>query len=261
MGRHSGSHHSSSSHHSGSHHRSSSHHSGSHHRSSSSYSSGGSSGSSYHYSRSRTSTYRYRASDNRYYSDNEIPVTAVRYGGTWYDRIGHTESYGIDMDDPYVTEHYDKTKVSWFYRLTNTSPGKVILLFYLFGFSLVIAFGLASSNLMYELLIPIFENIDMTDLAFYVVDEGIYYSQFVAAICYMIGVPVITFKKCIRSREYELGFVKQMLVHYNKLEEVGAVEYLTVCPGCGAAVDNRFNGAPAKYCDYCGRSLRADDNR
>ena len=248
MGKHSGSHHSSSRSHSGSHHRSSRSHRGSHHSSSGS--------GSHSFSRTKTSTYKYRAAKHRYYSEDSIPESAVRHGGTWYHK--ESEQFGIDMDDPYVEEHYDERKTSWFYRQTNKSPIAIIIIFYIFFFSAAFVFGVASSNVFYESLIPIFENADMTDLAFFIADNTIYYVQYVLAFGYTASVPVLTIRKCIKSKEYDLGFVKQMLIYYNKLDEDYAVKYLDECPGCGA-ITNKNHSGPIRYCEYCGRSLRADD--
>lgn len=248
MGRHSGSHHSSSGHHSGSHHSSSSHHSGGHHRS------GSSGGHSTHYNHTRTSHYRYRSSAG-YYSNESIPANARKYNGTWYDANNYN-GYDINMDDPYVIEHYDPTKTSKLFKLIKKNPIWLIACFYAFFFSIPMVFGICSSNVLYELVIPLFENADMTDLAFTIFDNGLYYIQFVPAWLWTIGAPVLTIRGIKKSREYECNFAKEVVDYYEKQAKLEEIEYYAVCPSCGASAGD--GEKKVKFCPYCGQNLRVD---
>lgn len=260
MGRHSGSHHSSSRSHSGGHHRSSRSHSGGHHRSSrSSYgSSGNSSTHSAHYSKTRTKQYKYRSSCGGYYAAEDIPSSAKQYNGTWYSENGTLIEYDLNMDDPYVQERYDETKVTKLYRWCNISGIRYILLFYLFFFSLPVVWGICGSNILYELVIPIFENADMTDTAFNIIDDGLYNIQFIPGWLWTIGAPILTIKGFKKSKKYEQGLAKEIVDHYDAVAEMNSADYLSTCPGCGAAVTPNENGDKIKFCPYCGQNLRAD---
>lgn len=249
MASHRGSHHSSSHSHSGSHHSSSRSHSGSHRRSSTS---GGGSYTSRTYSSRKTSKYRYKASSRQYYSDDDIPSSAVQYNGNWYKTSGACE-YGLNMDDDYVKEHYDASKTSFLFKQGKKQPLLLIMWGYLFFFSIPLLFGLAGANIFYELFIPLFENANMTDMAFYIADEFIYYVQFLVPAVWLFAVPVMAIKKYRKSKEYERGLAIEAIDYYNQLSS-----YYNVCPYCGASA-KPSGDKPVCYCEYCGRSLKKED--
>lgn len=249
---HSGSHHSSGrSSHSGSHHSSGSSHSGSHH------SSGGGSTRSSHYSRTYSSHYHYRSSSGSgYYSDDEIPSSATVYNGSWYYKNGELFQYDINMDDEFVKANYDYSKTNWLTKLLKKSDSLFIVGFYLYGWFAVVLGILWSSNVLYEALCPFIENAILTDNVFYTLDDFLYYGQCIPFFLWLITVPVFTIRSVKRLTEYEKNFVIEVIKHYQKIEVEEEEECYSICPSCGASVNESTSTFKVKNCPYCGGSLK-----
>ena len=155
------------------------------------------------------------------------------HGRSW--TIG--DSYCIDLRDPYVLSNMPRKNrkvASLMVRIIACA----IMQFYLF------------TNFLYELLIMIFENIDMTDDAFSFIDDFIYYGQFfIPAIVFTVWTIL-----SVRKHKANLMFCRQMMVYYATQEEVEHFErtheLYASCPSCGAP---RQEGE--KVCQYCGTPL------
>lgn len=250
---HSGSHHSSGSSHSGSHHSSGGTHSGTHHSSSSS----GGSSSSTRYSSTKTPYYSYHSSSGSgYYSDDEIPRLATVYNGTWYYQNGELFKYDINMDDEYVREHYDYSKLNWISRLFKKSTSRFIIAFYVYGFIAFLLMVLCSLNVFYEALVPIIENAILSDHTFYLLDDMLYYGQHIAYILWIITIPIYVIRSFKKATDYEKSFVLEVIKHYQRKEQEEAEEYYAVCPSCNASVHEQDNKIKVKNCPYCGSSLK-----
>ena len=147
-----GSHHTSGGHR-GSHHRSSSHRSSSHRSSSYRSSSYRSSGSHY-----RTGGF----SSSGAKKVKTAPQGVFSYNGTW---ITDNDFY-INENDPYFKNNYKKGKEPW--------PASFPTVY---GILLMFLFIFCSTNFIYEMGILFFEAMPMTDGAFFLVDNLIYYGQ------------------------------------------------------------------------------------
>lgn len=90
------------------------------------------------------------------------PSGVESYHGTWM----FGKDYFINTDDEYYKNNFDEGKIPWPVRCAGVF--NIVFMSVLFGTFL---------NLFYELLIPFWENISMTDGAFYFVDQLIYFGQ------------------------------------------------------------------------------------
>ena len=146
----------------GGHHRSGGH-SGSHHRSSSRSSSSRSRSSSSHsyssFSRSRGGSYGSSSSSTTRSSVPQGPPPGVEsYNGNWITE----KSCGINRQDPYVKAHIAEA-MGKEYPVEKYFPAFMIIMFFIYA-----------SNLFYEIVIPIFENMNMSDNAFSLIDGLVY---------------------------------------------------------------------------------------
>ena len=235
-----GSHHSSGSHH-GSHHSSS--HS-SHHGSSSHYRSSGSSShrrSGYNTYGSWTSGGSHKGSpDIRSESPLRMPPSGVEsYHGTWM----FGKDYFINTQDEYYKNNFEEDKIPWPVRCYK---GYLILL----GIVLMGVFG----NFFYEMIIPFWESISMTDGAFYLIDQIVYFGQWI------IPVLLIAWQGWAvkRADQMERAFCLEMIQYYQamkqrdeyefkKKEHQASLRYYKECPNCGAPA--RENDTVCQYCD------------
>lgn len=235
----------------GSHHSSGSHH-GSHHSSHSSHHS--SSHRSYH----RSTGYHSHKSPNFHshrgaYNNLENPLRMApsgveSYHGTWM----FGKDYFINTNDEYYKNHFDEDKIPWPVRCSGVFD--VVLILAMFGTFL---------NLFYELLIPFFENISMTDGAFYAADQLIYFGQ------WLLPVLLISWKGWAvrRADQMERAFCLEMIQYYQamkqkdeyefkKKEHQASLRYYKECPNCGAPV-----GENDTVCAYCDSSLLIPEAR
>ena len=126
--------------------------------------------------------------------------------------------------------------------------------FFLFMFALM--------NLPYEIFIIPFECIDMSDVAFDFIDDLLYVGQYLIAL-----IPII--KSIIDSRKmtkYKFEVTKQAVEYYKLQEKLNAEREasererkvtLTVCPSCGASIEQGI-----RFCPYCNTVLEryTDEN-
>ncbi len=161
---------------------------------------------------------------------------ALVYGRSWV--IG--DAYAIDTLDPYFKANYRGTA-------RRANPSNKLAATFTTAFMLFIM-GLA--NILYEMLIFVFENMDMTDDAFDFIDNFIYYGQFALPVI-VIVIGLISLK---RLHKKNIMFVTQMIKDHLVTEEKQRYEYthefLPVCPHCGAA-----RQSTEVSCIYCGASL------
>lgn len=168
----------------------------------------------------------------RNFSDSDVLI----YGRNWVAGDG----YCMDTYDPYFRQNYKGSR-------KRANPNEMFIKNVITAVFFLLA-GLA--NMFYEMLITIFENIDMTDDAFYVVDNVIYYGQFIVPF-------IIVFVGLLRMKarhKKNLMFTAQMIKDHLVTEEKQRYEYthefLNYCPNCGAA-----RQSTEAACMYCGASL------
>lgn len=114
-----------------------------------------------------------------------------------------------------------------------------------------------SSFFFYEMVIPVFENMIMTDIAFFFIDEFVFYFMSVLTLLFSIAALV-----CIRARDKILHECALRIVEDNMaFEERNKTEqfinsqlsnkwYYNSCPNCGAVANKTLT-----YCLSCGTSL------
>lgn len=234
-GHHSGSHHSGGGHHSG--HSSSGHYVHHHYHGRSSY------GFNYHASANNmvmhfgigtdTDGKKVRIDSVDAFEKGKETSRPLIHGRSW--TMG--DSYCMDLMDPYVQENLPKR---------NRRVTDLMMRIY----ACAALFFITFTNIVYELLILIFENINMTDDAFEAIDNIIYYGQFF--------IPVIVFViwslREANKNKVNLMFCRQMMEYYAQSEEKEQFErthmLYTICPSCGAP---RSEGN--HKCLYCGTLL------
>lgn len=167
---------------------------------------------------------------------------ALIYGRSWV--IG--DAYALDTCDNYFIKNYKGGSF-----MANPQVKLTITIIVAF-----ILFGAGVSNSIYELLIPIFENMDMTTDAFYTIDDAIYYGQFTLfVIAGLIG--FISIKRLHKkNRMFTAQMIKEHLVTEEKQRYEYTHEFLPVCPQCGAA-----RQSTEVSCIYCGASLIRSTNQ
>lgn len=222
--------------HRGSHHRSSSHRSSSRRSSSHSYRSAGS-------RRHGGSSSSFRAERVK-----AAPQGVFSYNGTW---ITDTDFY-INEGDSYFTNNYKKGKEPW---PASFPTAYGILLMFLFVF--------CSSNFIYEMGILVFEAMPMTDGAFFLVDNLIYFGQWLL----LAGAVIWGIWGSVRKRAMRRAFCKEMVEYYKQKAQQDQMElqrkmhqatlkYYKECPNCGAPA-----GENDTVCSYCGSSLLVPEAR
>lgn len=239
----------------GSHHSSGGHH-GSHHSSHHSHSSyHSSSHSSYHRSSGYHSSHKspnFRSHAGAYNNmENPLrraPSGVESYHGTWM----FGKDYFINTDDEYYKNHFDEGRIPWPVRCAGVFD--VVLIVAMFGTFL---------NAFYEILIPFWENISMTDGAFYFADQLIYFGQ------WLIPVLLISWRGWAgrRADQIERAFCLEMIQYYQamkqkdeyefkKKEHQASLRYYKECPNCGAPA-----GENDTVCAYCDSSLLIPEAR
>lgn len=239
-------------------HHSVSHHSGSHHRSGGSHSSHSSSNHSSTHRRAVHSAIGYSASSNipsiptaptgaRYYANNEYKkclLASTAGVSTWM--LG--KQFEINESDPYYKANYPHNKDSHYKFVSSLLAVLTIIFFFMW-----------ITNLFYEIVIPIFENMNMTDEAFAVIDEVVFCTPFLLAITFIVAHIALIMKHIAMRRE----FCKEMLDHYEKIDALNKEQekkaaaarwFYTECPHCGAPAAEEAQAV----CAYCGSSLIKD---
>ena len=250
-----GSHHTSGGHR-GSHHRSSSHRSSSHR--SSSHRSSSHRSSSHRSTSYRSSSYSYRSSGSHYRTGGfsssgakkvkTAPQGVFSYNGTW---ITDNDFY-INENDQYFNNNYKKGKEPW--------PASFPTVY---GILLMFLFIFCSTNFIYEMGILFFEAMPMTDGAFFLVDNLIYYGQWFL----LIGAVIWGVWGSIRKKTMRRAFCKEMVEYYKQKAQQDQMElqrkmhqatlkYYKECPNCGAPA-----GENDTVCAYCDSSLLIPDAR
>lgn len=167
---------------------------------------------------------------------------ALIYGRSWV--IG--DAYALDACDNYFIKNYKGGSF-----MANPEVKMIVTIVVAF-----ILFGAGVSNAIYELLIPIFENMDMTNDAFYAIDDLIYYGQFTLfVIAGLIGF-ISTKRLHKKNRMFTAQMIKEHLVNEEKQRYEYTHEFLPICPQCGAA-----RQSTEVSCIYCGASLIRSTNQ
>ena len=238
-------------------------HSGSHHRSSSHRSSHRSSSHSHSRSRSRSSYHSYSGgtaapSPEGYKADQQYKTKPAHptgeYETLWYD--DETGGFSYSYKYPYIKDtvdtHIREKEPPVIHYLSM--PMAITGAFFLFTFAMM--------NLAYEIFIIPFECIDMSDVAFDFIDDFLYVGQYLVAL-----IPII--KSIIDNRKmakYKFEVTKQAVEYYKLQEKLNAEREaaererrvtLTVCPSCGASVEQGD-----RFCPYCNTVLEryTDEN-
>ena len=109
----------------------------------------------------------------------------------------------------------------------------------------------------YELVIPVFENMIMTDIAFMIIDEVVFYFMSVNALLIAVGSLIITkFKvkilyECAVRIVADNGAAEKRLVTESFINsKLGEKWYYNSCPNCGAVASKAL-----RTCLTCGSSL------
>ena len=167
---------------------------------------------------------------------------ALVYGRSWV--IG--DAYALDTLDNYFIKNYKGGSF-----MANPQVKFMITLIVSF-----ILFGAGVSNSIHELFIPIFENMYMSDEAFYMIDEGLFYGQFTLfVIAGLIG--FISIKRLHKkNRMFTVQMIKEHLVNEEKERYEYTHEFVSICPQCGAA-----RQSTEVSCIYCGASLLRSTNQ
>ena len=167
---------------------------------------------------------------------------------SWVDKYGFYRIAFFDQD-------YGEQNAKTVYEMMKRTPG--IIWMSLFVWLVIALVATFSTFFFYELIIPFFENMTMTDEAFKIVDEIVFYAPsgvtFLSAVTSLIVVKVrdVLLYRCAE------GIVKDNLAADKRLKteeeiqtELNRKWYYNVCPNCGAAASNAL-----RNCTSCGSSL------
>ena len=113
----------------------------------------------------------------------------------------------------------------------------------------------------YETIIPVFENMVMTDEAFAFVDELVFYTPagftlLCALSCYILVLvrDDLLYKCALRIIEDNNAAFERMKTEGYIASALSNKWYYNNCPNCGAHADNDM-----RYCNHCGTSLEVKD--
>ena len=171
---------------------------------------------------------------------------------SWADKYGFYRIAFFDQD-------YGPDNAKTVYEMMKRTPA--ILWMNLFVWLIIAIVATASTLFFYETFIQIFENMIMTDEAFALIDEIIFYTpSCVTLICAIASVVVVKVRDVLLYRCAE-GIVKDNWAadRRNKTEEEIKAElsrkwYYNICPNCGSAAPLSL-----RSCTSCGSSLEVKD--
>lgn len=161
---------------------------------------------------------------------------ALIYGRSWVI----DDAYAMDTRDSYFVQNYKGNKKS-------ADPGTrfaimIVCMVICEFFALIYGF--------HKMFIGIFEDMYMSDFAFYLVDDLLFYGQYL----FPFVVVLLEYLRFKRKHKKNLMFTAQMIKSHLVDEEKSRFEmtheFLPVCPNCGASRQDTD-----MYCIYCGANL------
>lgn len=206
---------------------------------------------------------------------NDMKEERVCYNGSSY----HGSSFTINMQDNNLLESLSPDAKKFIEN--NSKPSKILFetLYVICAvFLFIISVMLATENISYELIIPIFENMSMSDAAFEFIDNAIYYGQALAPIVIFFSI-FVAVGICSKGGKFKgTDIVKEEVAEYvdnHYPERVSFDDYLTqigispvattddlstymnevqktvkICPFCSATCTDN-----SSYCSNCGASI------
>lgn len=177
------------------------------------------------------------------------PADAIGDKRTWASKNGSQYSISF-FDREFGVENANKV-----YEAKQRTPKIVWMKTKVWGILMLISFIV--NFFFYEAVIDVFENMIMTDIAFFFIDEFVFYFMSVLTLLFSIAALV-----CIRARDKILHECALRIVEDNMaFEERNKTEqfinsqlskkwYYNSCPNCGAVANKTLT-----YCLNCGTSL------
>ena len=177
------------------------------------------------------------------------PADAIGDKRTWASKNGSQYSISF-FDREFGVENANKV-----YEAKQRTPKIVWVKTKVWGILMLISFIVNFS--FYEAVIGVFENMIMTDIAFFFIDEFVFYFMSVLTLLFSIAALV-----CINARDKILHECALRIVEDNMaFEERNKTEqfinsqlskkwYYNNCPNCGAVANKTLT-----YCLSCGTSL------
>ena len=177
------------------------------------------------------------------------PADAIGDKRTWASKNGSQYSISF-FDREFGVENANKV-----YEAKQRTPKIVWMKTKVWGILMLISFIV--NFFFYEAVIDVFENMIMTDIAFFFIDEFVFYFMSVLTLLFSIAALV-----CIRARDKILHECALRIVEDNMaFEERNKTEqfinsqlskkwYYNSCPNCGAVTNKTLT-----YCLNCGSSL------
>lgn len=177
------------------------------------------------------------------------PADAIGDKRTWASKNGSQYSISF-FDREFGVENANKV-----YEAKQRTPKIVWMKTKVWGILMLISFIV--NFFFYEAVIDVFENMIMTDIAFFFIDEFVFYFMSVLTLLFSIAALV-----CINARDKILHECALRIVEDNMaFEERNKTEqfinsqlskkwYYNNCPNCGAVANKTLT-----YCLNCGTSL------
>lgn len=198
-------------------------------------------------------------SDVRHYGKSKSYIYSDSYSG---DRIGDKDTWAGKTNQSYRIAFYGPHGDKNIEELRATTKRTPKIVWIMPGTWLVIAIVIFLVNFFfYELVIPIFENMIMSDAAFTFFDYFVFYLPKVLA----LQCPILSFifvkvrdkyiYECALRLANEINSEEQRAVTESEIaKELSKKWYHTICPNCGARAS-----AAIKTCTSCGSSLEVMD--
>ena len=171
---------------------------------------------------------------------------------SWADKYGFYRIAFFDQD-------YGEQNAITVYEMMKRTPGIIWMNLYVWLIIAIVA--TASTFFFYESVIPIFENMTMTDEAFALIDEVVFYTPSgLTLLCALASLLVVNVRDSLLYKCAQ-GIVRDNVASDQRLkteEEIEAVLnekwYYNICPNCGAPASDAL-----RSCTSCGSSLEVKD--
>ena len=171
---------------------------------------------------------------------------------SWADKYGFYRIAFFDQD-------YGEQNAVTVYEMMKRTPGIIWMNLYVWLIIAIVA--TASTFFFYESVIPFFENMTMTDEAFALIDEVIFYTPSgLTLLCALASLLVVNVRDSLLYKCAQ-GIVRDNLASDKRLETEEEIEaalnekwYYNVCPNCGAPASDAL-----RSCTSCGSSLEVKD--
>ena len=171
---------------------------------------------------------------------------------SWADKYGFYRIAFFDQD-------YGEQNAKTVYEMMKRTPGIIWMNLYVWLIIAIVA--TASTFFFYETVIPFFENMTMTDEAFALIDEVIFYTPSgLTLLCALASLLVVNVRDSLLYKCAQ-GIVRDNLASDKRLETEEEIEaalnekwYYNVCPNCGAPASDAL-----RSCTSCGSSLEVMD--